>query len=138
MSIELAAFILGTVLFLGLVFYISSTSQSEAKQLDRDFFKHKWDEIERSLNQRGSSVRQAVADADKLLDHALKQLGYGGDTMAERIKSAENRFRDKEAVWQAHKLRNRVVHEADFNMVGNQAKKAVDKFRKALEDLGAM
>jgi hypothetical protein len=61
-------------------------------------------------------IKSALIDADKLLDFVLKKKGIKGDTLGERLKSASNLF-DRELynqVWEAHKLRNKLVHEVDF------------------------
>ena len=90
----------------------------------------------------GNGLRQAVAEADKLLDQALRQSGIPGDTMGERLKAARSRFADDratyDAVWRAHKLRNALAHEVGFDLVPSQAREALRDFERALRDLGAL
>jgi len=82
--------------------------------------------------------QMAVLSADKLLDQAMRDLNIPGETMGDRLKSANNRFSSVDDVWSAHKLRNRIAHESDvdLNLVGT--KKALSSFKKALKDLGAI
>ena len=80
----------------------------------------------------------AVIEADKLVDRAFKERGLRGQTMGERLVSAGEFLSDKEAVWQAHKLRNRLVHEMDIELSLVQTKKALASFARALKDLGAL
>jgi len=80
----------------------------------------------------------AVIDADKLFDEALKKRNYKGKTMGERLVSAQRDMSDNDAVWYAHKLRNRLVHEPTTRLRKNEAKNALAGFRQGLKDLGAL
>lgn len=59
-------------------------------------------------------------------------------TMGERLKASSTRFTQLNSVWYAHKQRNQIAHEQDFNLEYNQAKHALASFRQALKDLGAI
>lgn len=77
-----------------------------------------------------------VVEADKILDEALRLLGYTG-TLGEKLKKAGPRFTDLDAVWKAHKLRNKLVHQLDTAPRDAEVERAVESFRRALNDLGA-
>ena len=68
----------------------------------------------------GSSSKDALKsglnDADKLLDFFLKSKRLKGETLGERLKNAQKVFsrEDYNALWNAHKLRNKIAHEIDF------------------------
>lgn len=79
--------------------------------------------------------KHAVLDADKLLDYALDRQGFEG-SLGEKLKLVGFRFSDLDAVWSAHKLRNRIAHELKDVDVG-EAKSALQSLKKALNDLGA-
>lgn len=81
-----------------------------------------------------ADAHRRVLDAEKVLDQALAALGYGG-TFADKLRTAGPRFSHTEAIWRAHKLRNRIAHEIDVKLDDREAKQAVDAFRKALEKL---
>lgn len=110
--------------------------------IDGEVVAEKWQAIENKLSQAGgSNFSSAVVEADKLLDYCLKQLGAAGETMGERLKSSEKLFRDHssyQAAWEAHKERNRVVHEHDYDFMHYQAKTTINNFRKALNSLGVL
>ncbi len=74
-----------------------------------------------------------VMDADKLLAHALQRLGFDG-SMSDKLKRAEARFSDANAVWKAHKLRNRIAHEVDVVVTTDDARRALRSFERALRD----
>ncbi len=96
-----------------------------------------WQKVEAYL-ERNADPKHAVAEADKLLDYVLRKQRYGGEKMSERIKKAEIKFKDREAIWQAHKLRNRIVHEPGFEVGKDRARNAVSAIRQGLKDLGAL
>ena len=86
-----------------------------------------------------SQLRQAVIKADNILDFALSRLTTG-TTMGERLKNARPYFKDYAAyqsLWEAHKVRNALVHEADYEPTHIVTKEAVVKIKRGLEVLGA-
>jgi hypothetical protein len=105
---------------------------------NRETIQARWLAVE-SLVKAGqsSNLKAAVIDADKLLDFTLKALGASGSTLGERLRSAQRSFSNYNGVWQAHKLRNQIVHE-DGGIVAAQVPVAIKQFRQALEDLGAL
>lgn len=113
-------------------------SRTKSIALDRDLIASRWQEVERLVISGGNGPKAAVSEADKLLDFALRGLGAPGTTMAERLKASQVRLSDKEAVWQAHKLRNHLAHEVGFEVTPSHAKSAVSAFQQSLKDLGAL
>ena len=87
--------------------------------LDRAYYLDSWQKIHIKSGAE-ETWALAVIDADKLLDHALRKKGFGGQTMAERMVSAKDVFTRRQLVWESHKFRN---------LAG---------FRSALKDLGAL
>ena len=53
--------------------------------------------------------QRRVLEAEKILDQALKILGFSG-SMADKLRVAGPRFSDVQKVWDAHKLRNKIAH----------------------------
>ncbi|MDP4000009.1 MAG: hypothetical protein Q8Q11_01055 [bacterium] len=107
---------------------------------DKSLAHVRWHEVREQLKRGGPAhLRQSVITADNLVDHCLKALGIPGDTMGERLKAAGRaRFSDYDGLWSAHKTRNRIVHEADKELLSFETKSALDKFERALKDLGAL
>ena len=107
------------------------------KGLNKEQFQKQWLDLLSSVKTpEGMSL--AVIEADKLLDCALKKRGFKGKTMGERLVSAQRQLTDNDAVWQAHKLRNRLVHEPGVRVKSFEAKRSLASFRQALRDLGAL
>lgn len=106
---------------------------------DRRLVTERWGQVEMKLQGGGpSQIRQAIIDADTLVDHSMKRLGVSGDTMGERLRQAEGRFTDYDGLWKAHKVRNQLVHEMDREVLSFEAKKIIARFQTALRDLGAI
>ena len=84
------------------------------------------------------SYNFSVLEADKLLDKALKEMGVPGQSMGEKLKKLGNRLPNLNQIWYAHKLRNQIVHESDFQISYDDAKRALRIFRQALKNLGAI
>lgn len=99
----------------------------------------RWHEVEKMMQKGGpTSLQQAVVEADKLVDHCLKHLQVPGDSMGERLRNAKDRFSDYDGIWKAHKVRNQVVHESRKVLLSFEAKQAIERFKRALTDLGVL
>lgn len=128
-----AALIIGVILFLIIKFV------PHAPHFDKEKYQSKWLEISKKANtgQRDSQF-MAIIQADKLLDQALRESGSKGQTMAERMKTRQAAWSNANAVWSAHKLRNRIAHEEHVNLSDDAVRRALASFKRALKDLGAL
>ncbi len=92
--------------------------------------------LEKMEKEDANSYKLAIIEADKILDNLLKKIGYVGDDMGERLKQITSaQISNIDEVWQAHRVRNRVVHEPDFQITRIQAERAIEIYQKAMEDL---
>jgi hypothetical protein len=97
-----------------------------------------WQEVAVLLKgESPSQLKQALILADRSLDSALKDLVVG-QTMGDRLKNAKNLFTPQsyDKIWQAHKLRNSVVHESGFEVQGFMVKASVERLKAGLAELG--
>lgn len=136
-NITILAFFAAILIVAGLVlaFMVARGGQ----QLNKEKYRTKWLTIERSLSRNKPETYQlSVLNADKLLDQAMKEAGYKGTTMGERLKAASPNLTNKNAVWSAHKLRNQIAHESDVNVSFDAARRALASFKQALKDVGAI
>ena len=110
-----------------------SVSQETVRKITSD-----WENISVLLKQKGpSQLKQALIMADKSLDAVLKEI-VPGETMGERLKNAVDKF-DRPTynrIWDAHKLRNSLVHEAGFEPAYFMITEAVSNLKEALYKLG--
>lgn len=116
--------------------------RGNAVSLDKKFVQEKWMEIETTYSLGGPShMKNAIMEADKLVDHVLKAKGLPGQTMGERMKTAKRFFThyaDYDNLWFAHKVRNNIAHEAGHDLNVGEAKRAMEYFKKSLRILGAL
>ena len=139
--IYLLSIIIAGVALLGVV--MSSQAQTTKKgrgtsKLDKGLVANRWNNLEASAGTGANGLRNALFEADKLFDYCMQGLGYPGDTFAERLKIAQKQLANKEAVWQAHKLRNAMAHDINFDLVNSQVRDALAGFKHGLKDLGAL
>lgn len=104
--------------------------------LDKNYFHEQWSTLLARVKTPEGMIL-AVVDADKLLDEALKKHHFRGKTMGERLVAAQRSLSDNDAVWYAHKLRNRLVHEPNVRLKKREAQQALAGFKQGLHDLGA-
>ena len=75
---------------------------------------------------------------DSLLNSVLQKMGFSGETIGERLKQLKSDILPNiDQVWEAHKIRNNVVHDPDYKLTLDQAKQTVAIYEKALRDLEA-
>lgn len=115
----------------------AKSSELEIKNNEfKKFIQEKWSEI-KSQSTKGDMVhwKLSIIEADKLVDTVLKELGFVGNTMGERLKTVtEKDLPYINSLWQVHNLRNNLVHIADFNINKDQVMKAISIFEKALKE----
>jgi len=109
-------------------------------KIDYNSIKKKWTDIRIKLNEDSeSSHKMAVIEADKLLDSVLKSKMAKGENFGERLRDFRDRFKNHYSdIWQAHIIRNKIVHESDYNLPKTEAEEAIRKFKKGLEILGVL
>ncbi|MCL2371313.1 hypothetical protein FWC63_01035 [Candidatus Saccharibacteria bacterium] len=134
------AFLLAAILIVGvLVFAAISLTSHKVVKIDTAKYQADFLEIENGLDKlQPKSWNDTVFEMDKMLDEVLRELGFEGKTMADRLKSANSSISNINAVWYAHKLRNEIAHTRKFSVGFEQAKRAVKVYRRALQDLGVI
>lgn len=81
----------------------------------------------------------AILEADNILDEVLDDLGYVGETVAEKLKTmSPTKIASYDDIWVAHKLRNQIAHGGaiDMELSKKSARDAIAKFEKAFKELG--
>jgi len=80
--------------------------------------------------------RLAILEADIILEEMLQKMGYRGESVGDKLKTIEaSDFTSIDAAWEAHKVRNMIVHQgSDFLITGREAKRVVDLYRQVFEE----
>lgn len=143
-------FIFFGIFFLGGAIYFFFTTSWFKKILLKDLYevltyrpywllgtKRKWESIEKRLKSGlESEYKLAVIEADDLLEKTLKQGGFKGDSLGERLdRVTKETLPNLEEVLEAHKVRNNIVHDPNYKLTLGEARRVIGFFEKALRDL---
>lgn len=121
----------------GVVYLMIINKQGPLLNVKR--YQAKWLEIENSVRRdNAASWQLAIMNADKLLDQALRERRFKGQTMGERMKSAQKVWKNANHVWSAHKVRNQLAHEVNVQLNYDTTLRSLSAFKQALKDLGAI
>ena len=83
-----------------------------------------------------ADYKLAVIEADGLLNDILKKMGYEGETMAKILEQLDaNILPNIEQIWKVHKIRNNVVHDPDYELNLEQARKILGIYEKSFRTL---
>lgn len=132
-------FLLAILIVAVLVFVAIMLTGKRGHHFNIQYYQTRFLEIENRLKQDNpASYTTTIINCDKLLDRALIEMGVPGKTMGDRLKRVGDRFTNLNGVWRAHKLRNAIAHESDFEISYKQAHNALQIYKQALKDLGAI
>lgn len=139
MNVELLIFFVVILVFGGIVLWFVATRAQGSRTFNQDKYRSEWLAIEHKLVKGNEpTYHLAILYADKLLDRALKEAGYKGQTMGDRMRSAKDIWSSANHVWTAHKLRNQVAHETDVKVNYETVQRAMIAYKQALKDVGAI
>lgn len=107
--------------------------------LDRAEVTRRWQRIEHlAAGADESSFRHAVIEADSVFDLAMKLKFFSGKDFGGRLKTAQAHHPKLRAIWQAHRLRNELVHESGTALRRGSAAHAISIYRSGLKELGLL
>lgn len=120
------------------IFFPKSWGRSSVSQQTETKIKSDWNSIRLALTSKNpSQLKQALITADKSLDNALRDV-VAGETMGERLKASRDKF-DRDIynkLWEAHKIRNNLVHESGYEPPYFMLIQAIEHLREGLSVLG--
>ncbi|HUY62394.1 MAG TPA: hypothetical protein VMV50_01210 [Candidatus Paceibacterota bacterium] len=97
----------------------------------------RWEHIE-SLMEAGSpsSWREAITEADIMLDDMLSEQGYRGEGIGEKLRQVEpSDFDTLQDAWEAHKVRNQIAHEGSaFDLSETLARRTIARYESVFRE----
>lgn len=99
----------------------------------------RWDHIQELISSmHESDWRQAIIEADIMLDDLLSQLGYPGESVGEKLKAVDpGRFHTLQNAWAAHKVRNEVAHSGSaYPLDEHQAHRTIALYETVMREHG--
>jgi len=105
------------------------------QQVDHARFAHVMSLIESAHE---SDWRQAIIEADIMLDDLLKQLKIEGNTIGDRLKNVDrNTFKTLDNAWTAHKVRNEIAHKGSAYKLSNHlAYRTIKQYESVFREHG--
>jgi hypothetical protein len=97
----------------------------------------RWKQImEHADSPNPNDWKQAIIDADVMLDNLVTRLGYMGETLGEKLKrSTSGDFKTRDAAWDAHMVRNRIAHDgAAYEINQLEAKRVIGLYRQVFDE----
>jgi ABC-type lipoprotein release transport system permease subunit len=96
----------------------------------------KWREItDRLKGGNESEYKVAIIEADNIIDKLVKNMTYPGKNMGERLNNIpKGQIESVEELKKAHEIRNRIIHEENFQVSREYAKETLKKYEAFLEE----
>jgi len=101
----------------------------------------RWDSIQKHITENSpESWRIAIIEADIMLDETLSNAGYVGQSIGEKLKSANvQSFTTVQDAWNAHKVRNEIAHVgSDFVLTKKIAQETIVQFERVFREFGVI
>jgi len=97
----------------------------------------RWKKVADLLDsQSQNDWKQAILEADTMLDDVLNGLGYQGESIGEKLKRvAPGDFKNLDDAWEAHKIRNQIAHDGSaFQLTHHEANQTIGRYRRVFEE----
>lgn len=87
-----------------------------------------------------SEWREAIIEADIMLDELLARAGYTGEGVGEKLLQADrSRLASLNDAWEAHKVRNQIAHEGSrFDLSDTLAQRTIARYAAVFRELRAI
>ncbi len=97
---------------------------------------HRWENVVKHIDSPNQNDwKQAILEADMILDELLSKMGYRGESVGEKLKRVEpGDFKTLQDAWEAHKVRNRIAHEVGFTLNKIEAQEAYHLYKKVFDE----
>lgn len=101
-----------------------------------DAMARRWDRAQTFVSSNNpNDWKQAVIEADILLDDLLTKMGYKGESVGEKLKRvARGDMKSLDDAWEAHKVRNQIAHTPDFVLDHHVAHHTIRMYKKVFEE----
>lgn len=107
---------------------------------DKKKLQKKWTKIkERLKGENESEYKVAIIEADNLIDSLLQGLSFAGENMGDRLdKIPPGQLDFVEELKMAHEIKNRIIHEENFQVSREKAKETIELYEKFLDYFDAL
>ena len=97
---------------------------------------HRWENVVKHIDSPNENDwKQAILEADIILDELLTKMGYRGESVGEKLKRVESGdFKTVQDAWEAHKVRNQIAHTPGFTLNKIEAQQTYQLYKKVLDE----
>ena len=109
----------------------------ETAQTGDTVLAHRWENALKHIESpNANDWKQAILDADIILDDLLTRMGYRGESVGEKLKRVQpGDMKSLNEAWEAHKVRNQIAHDGStFSLNQHEAKQVIHMYRKVFEE----
>jgi hypothetical protein len=139
----LCIFFIGTLVYYSTRLY-QTAEEEKAKYttiskevMDTALEHSRWNYIRQLIESpQESDWRSAIIEADIMLDEMLNKLGYVGDSIGDKLKTANiAHFQTLQDAWEAHKVRNDIAHEGSaYQLSPNVAYRTIGRYENVFRE----
>jgi hypothetical protein len=105
---------------------------------DKDKYKNqRWEHIQDLMKSNSQNDwRQAIIEADIILDEMLRRMSYDGLTIGDMLKTVDRAdFATLDKAWEAHKFRNEIAHTgSEFKISRDEAERVIELFKSVFDE----
>lgn len=96
----------------------------------------RWESVTKHISSTNmNDWKQAILEADMILDEILSKMGYRGESVGEKLKRvATGDFKTLHEAWEAHKVRNDIAHTPGFTLTQLEAQQAIQNYKKVFDE----
>jgi hypothetical protein len=96
----------------------------------------RWERVKAHIDSHNQNDwKQAILEADMILDEILTSMGYRGESIGEKLKRVNpGDMKSLNEAWEGHKVRNQIAHEPGFQLGHHEAKAAISNYRAVFEE----
>jgi ribulose-phosphate 3-epimerase len=96
----------------------------------------RWKNIQMLINSHNTNDwKQAIMEADIILDEMLDKMGYHGETIGDKLKQIEpSDFITLNQAWEAHKIRNQVAHTGSYVLSREEAERTIKLYEEVFRE----
>lgn len=101
----------------------------------------RWQHIQSLMEGSSKSEwREAITEADIMLDDALARRDYAGEGVGDKLKNIQRGdLATLDDAWEAHKVRNRIAHEGSaFDLSEELAHRTMQRYESVFRELSAI
>ena len=114
-------------------------STTTHEKLDDETDRSRWIHVQQLINSgHESDWRQAIIEADIMLDEILNEQGYTGDSVGDKLKQVNPaRFQTIRDAWDAHMVRNDIAHKgSEYQLTEHLAHRTIRHYENVFREFG--